>query len=405
MSARLAQLAESAATPVDDFSAVRRRAAKALLQHGFPDLKTEAWKYTSLRLLDKREFVERSASPSSAPELPFDSDRLHIDNGLLAADGLELPAGVRLEPLTAADLAAVEYAGRSEAFAWLNLARFQQAWRLCIEAELDRPLVLALTSADDFQADAHPRLVIEVGAGVAATLVECQHDRGAGLINIVQDIRLGAGARLDHFIHRQTAESVWVQRTAASVAADADYRCHVLDTGGRLTRHDLSVELIEAGARAEIDGVALVGSRQHVDVQTAIDHRVGRTNSREAFRILADGSGVGVFRGRIHIARGADDSHSDLNTANLLLSDSARINTKPELEIYAEEVTASHGATIGQLDESALFYLRSRGVPAAEAAALLKRGFASAPLDNIESDPLRAWLISELNARLGSVES
>jgi Fe-S cluster assembly protein SufD len=111
---------------------------------------------------------------------------------------------------------------------------------------------------------------------------------------------------------------------------------------------------------------------------------------------------VGVFNGRIHIARGADDSHSDLNTANLLLSDSARINTKPELEIYAEEVTASHGATIGQLEDSALFYLRSRGIPATEAMALLKYGFAAAPLENIENETLRDWLMASLNESLGA---
>ncbi|MEN1727773.1 MAG: SufD family Fe-S cluster assembly protein, partial [Pseudomonadota bacterium] len=153
-------------------------------------------------------------------------------------------------------------------------------------------------------------------------------------------------------------------------------------------------------ARGEIDGVALINSQQHVDFHTAIDHAVGPTNSRETFRMLADGSGVGVFNGRIHIHRGADDSHSDLNTANLLLSDSARINTKPELEIYAEEVTASHGATIGQLEDSALFYLRSRGVPASEAAALLKLGFASEPLDNIEDEAVRDWVQSVLHQAL-----
>jgi Fe-S cluster assembly protein SufD len=104
-----------------------------------------------------------------------------------------------------------------------------------------------------------------------------------------------------------------------------------------------------------------------------------------------------VFNGRIHIQRGADDSHSDLNTANLLLSENARINTKPELEIYAEEVTASHGATIGQLEDSALFYLRSRGLPADEAMALLKFGFAAAPLETLEIADLREWLTNELH--------
>jgi Fe-S cluster assembly protein SufD len=160
------------------------------------------------------------------------------------------------------------------------------------------------------------------------------------------------------------------------------------------------VHLLEPGANGEIDGVAFVNSRQHVDWHTAIDHEVGQTNSRESFRILADGTGVGVFNGRIHIQRGADDSHSDLNTANLLLSENARINIKPELEIYAEEVTASHGATIGQLEDSALFYLRSRGLPVDQAMALLKYGFAAAPLEQVEPEAVREWLNQDLHSVL-----
>lgn len=116
--------------------------------------------------------------------------------------------------------------------------------------------------------------------------------------------------------------------------------------------------------------------------------------------MLADGLGVGVFNGRIYIARGADDAHSQMSTANLLLSDQARINTKPELEIYAEEVTASHGATIGQLDDNALFYLRSRGLDAESAAGLLKLGFAATPFDEMPASPLKEWLLAQLREAL-----
>jgi Fe-S cluster assembly protein SufD len=402
MSALIEQLAAEDRLLSDDHATVRRRAHKALMQHGFPDMKTEAWKYTSLRVLEKREFAAETASPSVLPELPFAAHVLHFDNGLLDAAGASLPVGVRLEPVAPASLESATYGDRSDAFAWLNLARFRQAWRLVIERVVDQPIVLAISTAEDFSSDVHPRLEIVLGENAAASLVEVQRDCGRGLVNLVQDIDLKAGARLKHIVQRCAADSAWVQRTSVSVAADADYRFHCLDGGGRLTRHDLGVKLLAAGANGEIDGVALVDSKQHVDFHTAIDHQVGQTNSRESFRILAGGTGVGVFNGRIHIARGADDSLSDLNTANLLLSDKARINTKPELEIYAEEVTASHGATIGQLEDDAMFYLRSRGIPAAEAMALLKYGFAAAPLENIESETLRDWLMAQLIEHLGS---
>ncbi|TVQ30571.1 MAG: Fe-S cluster assembly protein SufD [Wenzhouxiangella sp.] len=396
MSALIDSLAAEARLPADDHAQVRRGARKALLQYGFPDMKTEAWKYTSLRVLEKREFSAEKPAPSDRPVLPFEAVVLHFDNGILATDGLDLPEGVSLVPQTGDQLAVADYGDRSGAFAWLNLARFEQAWHLRIEGRLERPLVIATGTAEDFQGDVHPRLFIELAAGAQAEVVEVQQDRGQGLVNIVQDITLGPGAILRHLVSRRVAQSAWIQRSAVTLARDADYRFHVLDRGGRLTRHDLNATLVGAGANAEIDGTVLVNDRQHVDFHTAIDHQVGHTNSRESFRILADGSGVGVFNGRIHIARGADDSHSDLNTANLLLSESARINAKPELEIYAEEVTASHGATIGQLDDTALFYMRSRGIPASEAAALLKQGFAAAPLENIQPEPIRTWLLGEL---------
>ncbi len=401
MAALLQQLAPEA-EPIDDrYAGIRRRAHQRLMEHGFPDLKTEAWKYTSLRVLEKREFSEQSEPTVVPPEaLPFDACVIRFDGGLLDDASCDLPEGVRLEPVDPSELVNVDYGDRADAMAWLNLARFEQAWKLVIDGKVDRPLVLSMAFAEEFSASVHPRLKIELNDGAEALLIEQQRDHGEGLVNIVEDIELKRDARLRHVIHRRNSGSVWVQRTRVTVAADADYRCHALELAGRLVRQDLSVHLLEAGANGEIDGVAFIDSRQHVDWHTAIDHEVGQTNSRESFRILADGSGVGVFNGRIHIQRGADDSHSDLNTANLLLSENARINIKPELEIYAEEVTASHGATIGQLEDSALFYLRSRGLPAETAMALLKFGFAAAPLETVKPDSLRDWLTEDLHAVL-----
>lgn len=401
MSAMLEQLAASEDLIDDRYGDIRRRAHQRLMQQGFPDLKTEAWKYTSLRVLDKRQLdLTAAGAAEPAPELPFAADIIHVANGLVDMERLKLPAGVRLEPLEPSELVNLDYGDQAGAMAWLNLARFEQAWRLVIEASLARPLVLAMTTDADFAAGVHPRLKIELAAGAEAVLVEQQLDRGQGLVNIVEDISLARGARLRHVIQRRNRESVWVQRSTVMVSAEADYRCHAVDLAGRLVRQDLSVHLTEAGANGEIDGVVFIDSKQHVDWHTAIEHEVGHTNSHESFRMLADGSGVGVFNGRIHIQRGADDSHSDLNTANLLLSENARINTKPELEIYAEEVTASHGATIGQLEDSALFYLRTRGLPVDQAMALLKYGFAAAPLETAEPEAVRDWLMTELKTVL-----
>ncbi len=400
MSALLDRLAGDRSLPSDDFGDIRRRAQQALMQHGFPDLKTEDWKYTPLKLLEKREFSADETAPATLPELPFEARLLHFANGRLDVDACDLPDGVRIERPGRDALEQADYGDRAGAFAWLNLARFDQGLRLVIESDQDQPLVLALTTSEGFAADVHPRLQIEVTEGVSVTLVDLQKDSGAGLINRVVDIELARGAKLKHVIRRGGGDSAWIERTVVRVGEEADYRAHVLDVGGRLTRQDLHVHLLAAGANGEIDGIGLVDTRQHIDYHTAIEHIVGQTNSRESFRLMGDGSGVGVFNGRIHIHKGADDSHSDLNTANLLLSENARINTKPELEIYAEEVTASHGATIGQLDDDAMFYLRSRGIPANEAGALLKYGFAAAPLQGQADESVREWLLAELHRRL-----
>ena len=400
MSELAARLAPESALAADEYGELRQSAQRALMQHGFPDLKTEAWKYTPIKLLEKREFQPRAASASAAPELPFDAYVLHFDNGILNLDAGELPAGVSVLPAGRENFEDLSYGGREDAFAWLNLARFGQAWKIRIGGELDRPLVLAFTTADDFAAAVHPRLFIELDDDARAELVEVHRGGGEGLINAVADIRIGAGAVLHHVMRRGGGDTVRVCRTAIDVRRDAEYRAVVLDTGARLGRQDLNVFLTEAGARGEIDGTVVIDSKQHVDYHTAIDHCTGHTHSREGFHLLAGGTGVGVFNGRIHIHADSDDSHSDLNTASLLLSETARINAKPELEIYSEDVTASHGATIGQLDAEALFYLRSRGIPTDEANALLKYGFAAAPLEGLADESLREWLLSELTSSL-----
>ena len=334
------------------------------------------------------------------PDLPFEAYVLHFDNGVLDADTAELPRGVTLSPATSEDFEGIEYGGREDAFAWLNLARFGQAWKIRIESELDRPLVLATTTSSDFAAAVHPRLFVELADNARATLVELFSDSGEGMVNAVSNIRVGQGGALNHVMRRSGSDTIRVSRTRVDVMRNAEYRSFVLDSGSRLGRQDLNVFLNEAGALGEIDGTMVLDSRQHVDYHTSIDHCTGHTNSREAFRVLADGTGVGVFNGRIHIHEDSDDSHSDLNTASLLLGERARINAKPELEIYSEDVTASHGATIGQLDEDALFYLRSRGLPTEEANSLLKYGFAAAPLEGLAAGPVRDWLLAELQGQL-----
>lgn len=396
---------EAPAADDGGFGLLQRKAQKVLMQHGFPHRKTENWKYTPLSLLEKRVF-DGVASPddSSAPDeptLPFEAVVVHLHNGELDPARCDLPRGMTLTGLVPSDVdvSALDENGPGDAFAWLNLARLQQGWRLRIDKPIDLPLVVAQTFDDAFSGAVHPRIRLELAPDSSLTLVEWQQPGGPGLANTVLDIALEPRARLNHVIERSGGETAFIQSTTVAVDQDANYRAFVSDGGGRLTRQELTVSLNAANASTDVSGVATLADRSLVDYHTAIEHRVGPSHSRETFRILADDQAVGVFNGRILIVRGADDSHSDMNTGNLLLSENARINIKPELEIHAEEVTAAHGATVGQLDELARFYLRSRGLDDSQAIALLKYGFAAAVFDEMDPGPVRDWVIDRLKER------
>jgi Fe-S cluster assembly protein SufD len=249
----------------------------------------------------------------------------------------------------------------------------------------------------------HLRHVIELGEDAGLTLVE-QHvgtDAACQLGTAVTDIVLRDGARLHHTMLQNAApDTVLVRRDALQLGAAAQVRLHVLELGGSLVRHDLQAELVGDGARLDTRGVFMPRGRQHMDTQLAIRHQALGTASSSSWRGVADDRARGVFRGAIMVAPGADGSDASLDNKNLLLSPNAEIDTKPELEIHADEVQAAHGATVGQLDERALFYLRSRGIPLVEARTLLTAAFCRAVLDDLPDEALREHLAGLLAARL-----
>ena len=246
---------------------------------------------------------------------------------------------------------------------------------------------------------------ITLDAG-SAEIVE-QHIGVAGadvLGELDSQLRIGAGARLRVVVLSDLPDSVSLRRSERIViAADAAYASHHALFGGRLQRFDLDVAM--AGARASYiaRGVFMPRARQHIDVHLDAKHAVGDTRSDVAWRGVADGRGRGILHGAITVAQGADGADARLQTKNLLLSPHAEIDAQPVLEIYADEVKAAHGATVGQLDERALFYLRSRGIPFATARALLIGGFCREAFDGIADGDLRAHMDALLDAHLAQV--
>jgi Fe-S cluster assembly protein SufD len=405
--------------------AVRRENREAFAAGGLPDTRVEAWKYTALRALAQRSFASgdadaqaRAVDPSVVVLPGVDGPRLMFVNGVFRADlsALDsLPAGLTLQPLSLALQGDAEplrfalsrhYRESGDAFARINAASAGDGVVLRVAANMKvaTPVQLVFVGAAA-EADLawHARNVIELGAGAELTLIE-QHE-GSGeqvhLATLVSDIELREGTRLHHIVLQNAAIGAnLIRRSSLRLHARAQATLHVLELGGALVRHDLQAELIGDGAQLDTRGVFMPHGRQHIDTQLAIRHQALNTTSSSNWRGVANDRARGVFRGAIMVAPGADGSDASLSNKNLLLSPSAEIDTKPELEIHADEVKAAHGATVGQLDERSLFYLRSRGIPQAEARALLTAAFCRAVLDDLPNEALREHLSALLVAQL-----
>ncbi|HMH69098.1 MAG TPA: Fe-S cluster assembly protein SufD [Pinirhizobacter sp.] len=391
---------------------------------GLPDTRIEAWKYTALRALGQRRIgpVDVDAAIHATVDgtlfaLPgVDGPRLVFVDGVFRADlstahavaGLEvmpLSRALREQPESLRFALSRHYRERADAFAQLNAALGFDGVvvRVASGAKLSSSLHMVFAGGSQAEAGSHLRVIVDVGAGAEVNVVEHHVAVGeaSNLATLVTDIAVHDDARLGWLIVQDAGiAATLVRRTRAQLGARASATIHALELGGALVRHDVACDLAGAGARLETRGVFVIGQRQHVDTQLSVRHGGRDTTSDALWRGVADGRARGVFRGAIVVAEGADGSDAALSNKNLLLSANAEIDTKPELEIYADEVKAAHGATIGQLDERALFYLRSRGIGLAQARSLLTLAFCRVALADIGDERLREHLGDLLAQRL-----
>ena len=403
----------------------RRGNLEAFAAAGLPDTRVEAWKYTALRALAQRSFAVgdaqaavRTVDPAALALAGIDGPALVFVNGVFRGDLSTLdalPADVSLQPLSRALADEPEalrfamsrhYREPGDAFARLNgaFAADGAVLRVTAGAKVAAPLrVLSIGAAAGHDLAWHVRNLVEVGEGAELTLLE-QHlgfGEQAHLGTQLGDFTVHADATLHHVVLQQAgAGSSLVRRSHYRLDARAQAHLHVLELGGTLVRHDLRAELVGDAAGFHTYGAFLPDGRQHMDTQLAIHHQARQTVSTSTWRGVANGRGRGVFRGAIVVNAGADGADASLGNKNLLLSAQAEIDTKPELEIYADEVKAAHGATVGQLDERALFYLRSRGIPGTQARTLLTTAFARAPFESLANAALREHIDRLLLARL-----
>lgn len=398
---------------------LRERAFANARRRGLPTVRDEDWKYTDVTALTLAASAATPVPAAGPPPLP-----LAADDGprLVFVDGRYNPAlsiantdaGVTVRPLSAVlaeeptaltTLFECGAADDAPIFDALNTAFVEDGAVIEVAADVAvaRPLtVLFVHGGRDHNRHAAPLISVRVGARSHFTLVEVHYgrDTAANLTNALTDIDAAAASRVTHYrLTAEAARATHIGNVRLRAARDAALTSCSFVFGGRLVRIAVQAALAEPGAHVALNGLFVAAAGQHIDHQTLLDHQAAHTVSEELYKGLADGDGRGVFRGKVLVRAGAQKIRAQQASHNLLLSPAAEIDTKPELEIYADDVACAHGATVGQIDEAAVFYLQSRGIPAAEARALLTFGFAQGVIETVEHPPLRAWLTAALAGR------
>jgi len=290
-------------------------------------------------------------------------------------------------------------------FAALNAAFLRDGVfiRLARGTELEAPVHLLFLTSGAPDSVVYVRNLIVAEAGSRASVIESYAALAdaIGLTNSVTEIVLEPGAQLEHYrLGREAAAAYHVGSTDVHLARDSRYTSHSIALGGRIVRHELYASLDAEGAECTLNGLYVTHGRQHVDNHTRIDHHKPRGMSREWYKGVLDGQSRAVFSGRVVVHPQAQHTDAEQANHNLLLSENAEADSRPQLEIYADDVKCAHGATVGNLDPDALFYLRSRGLDDAHARSLLVYAFAGDVLKRIRLAPLRAHLEQQLTERL-----
>ncbi|HKV34136.1 MAG TPA: Fe-S cluster assembly protein SufD [Pyrinomonadaceae bacterium] len=405
---------------------VRTSAMDRFEQLGFPTVHDENWKYTNLAALAKQNFV-----PATRPEkFAVDVERftypetatahLVVVNGFLSE---ELSNKTGLENVVAIDLLtavsdarynkiARAYLARNAGYhnnglAALNTAFLQSGLFLLIPKNVKIETPLQITFLTDGDSASFPRLLVVAEEHSSATLIESFVSTGEQqyFTNAVTEIVVKDGARLEHYrVQQESGKAFHTSLTSAELGRGSSYDTTSINLGGRLARHDISVGMDNEGAECWVDGLYLAGADQHTDTHSVIDHQQPHCISHQLYKGILDGNARAVFNGKVFVREGAQKTDAMQTNKNLLLSPQARVDTKPQLEIYADDVKCAHGAAVGQIDQEELFYLQARGINPELGRSLLTYGFAEEVIEKIKIDSIKSQLdefvLRQLNTQL-----
>lgn len=404
--------------PDGRLAASRRAALEHLREHGLPTTRNEDWKYTDLTSIVDigNQSLERDAPRSRSQEL---ERRIESIRSAIEADWLIIANGlIDDQSLSAFDNTQVSVTRRSESddaiefgapLSDLNTALLHDGLCIHIDANagLRRPIgVLFIDDATTAPGMSQARVEIAMADNSDASIIEYHASLGSAkhYANSLIKLVLGSNSRSNYVrIQERSRHHNQTGRLSVEVGRDSEFNHCAFDLGGGLIRNDLTVDIAEPGSRTAFDGLYLIGDRQHVDNHTRADHRVGPAESQQEYRGILTGHARGVWNGKAIVHVGADGTDAAQANHNLLLSDKAEIDAKPELEIYADDVKCSHGTTIGQLDETALFYLRTRGLSKHEAKQVLTRAFAQSIVSKSPIVAIHDVLSAKIAGRLSDL--
>ena len=414
-------------------NAIRGEAMERFRELGFPGVRHEDWKYTNVSSLGKTGFKLSPAGDAVRKEdiAPFLFAGLKCVQ-IVIVDGRfseelssipSLPPGVCIGSLAAvisrgsapADASPEHHLTKratfqERPFVALNTAFLQDGAYLFVPrgTTLRLPVHLLFVSTGASEPIvSHPRSLIVAEDTTELTVIEdyafCGSPDGSApyLTNSVTEVDMGAGSALDYYkFERESDQAYHVAGLAVRQSRDSRFTSHSVCVGGGLVRNNIDVELDDEGIECTLIGLTVIGGKQHVDNQTRIVHAKPHCSSWEVYKNILSDRATGVFNGKIYVAQDAQKTDAKQTNQTLLLSDKALMNSKPELEIYADDVKCTHGATVGQLDKEALFYLKSRGIDRDTAQNLLTYAFASDVVDDIKVKPLRAVIQKMLFSKL-----
>lgn len=415
---------------VEWFDRLRFSAMDSFERLGFPTVKEEDWKYTNLASLARLEFEPfdtgdidfepKTVEHFSYPE--FAKSRLVLVNGVLQPELSAIEGADKIVVSTLSDAISDdryrdivrEHLARGADYTVSGITALNTAFMSGVfvliprNAKLEAPLqILSVSDPATPEMASFPRILLISEENSSATIVEsyAATEGSQYFTNAVVEIFLKDGARLEHYrVQRESIDAFHVATTTADLGNGSSYDTTSITLGAKLSRHDINVVMNHEGAECWVDGLYLVSTGQHTDTHSMIDHVQPHCTSHQLYKGILDGNSRAVFNGKIFVRHGAQKTDALQTNKNLLLSPEAHVDTKPQLEIFADDVKCAHGAAIGQIDEEELFYLQTRGIHPDLGRNLLTYGFAEEVIGKIKVDSIRLQLdqavLNRLNAQL-----